>query len=277
MLAGALAGCGSQPSADQTATASSDVAALKGAGAKIASGSEGSGSAVETPVRAASADDTGNTDQTPPLLIPLASPPTTASANSATGFNQAVSLPPKDDCTPLPGWSSFRERLEQAIRSKNAEAFAALASADIRLDYGGGSGRAELLKRLGDPKRGLWQELEAILPLGCATDNGLTVLPWFFWKVPDDIDPYTTLLAAGADVPLLVRPDDGAKVTTTLNWALVRIKGPLDRSERFTKVTVAANTSGYVRTSELRSLLDYRLIAENKSGEWRVTAFIAGD
>lgn len=274
ILAGALIGCGSQPSTDQSAGSSPvGAAAQKTAAPNAPTAKEATKSAAQTAVSA----DIGNTGHSPALVTPLAPLPATPTAHSGFVSGHDISLPPKDDCAPLAGWTSFRERLEKAVRSKEAEAFAALTSADVRLDYGGGSGRVELLKRLADPKRALWHELEQILPLGCATDNGLAVMPWYFWNVPDEIDPYTTLIAIAADVPLLTRPDDRAEIKSVLNWKLVSIKGPLDPSDPFTKVTTAADTSGYIRTSQLRSLLDYRLIAENTAGEWRITAFVAGD
>jgi hypothetical protein len=57
----------------------------------------------------------------------------------------------------------------------------------VTLDYGGGHGPAELQKRLSAPAgAAVWADLARILPLGCAVQGDLVVLPWFFWNVPDE-------------------------------------------------------------------------------------------
>ncbi len=272
VFTGYLTACGNQPTAEHTATPSHDLEQ-----SAVAPSALSTMIADQATQAKAEDDQSENSDEVSALVAPLASSSATAPATSRSVSSRNISLSPQDDCAALSGWSAFHERLQKAVRAKDADAFIALTSPDIRLDYGGGSGRAELAKRLAEPKRALWRELEDILPLGCATDNGLTVMPWFFWNVPDDIDPYTALITTGPDVPLLARPASDAKMLKSLNWALVVIKGPFNPADTFTKVTADEDASGYVRTSQLRSLLDYRLIAENRAGEWRITAFIAGD
>lgn len=274
ILAGWLAACDSQPSAERrTSTPSPDrsdhaasaLPAPSASASDLANGAKTSGA------------ESGTAEQTSALVPPLETIGTASDEPPRPAPRQIISLPPQNDCSVLPGWSGFRERLEKAVRAKDTNALIALASADIRLDYGGGSGRAELAKRLTDAKRALWQELADILPLGCATDNGLTVMPWYFWKVPEDIDAYTAFITTGPDVPILAGPGSDAKALKNLKWAIVSIEGPLKPGAPYTKVTATEDTSGYIRTSQLRSLLDYRIIAENRAGEWRITAFIAGD
>lgn len=272
VFTGFLTACGNQPDAEQTAMSS------HGSEQQAVAPSARSTTVADQATKTTAPDDKSEkTDEIPALVAPLASSSTTAPVNSGSVSARSISLPPQDDCAALSGWSAFHERLQKAVRAKDTDALIALTSPDIRLDYGGGSGRSELAKRLAEPKRALWGELEAILPLGCATDDGLTVMPWFFWNVPDDIDPYTALITTGPDVPLLARPASDAKTLKSLNWALVVIKGPFNPADTFAKVTADEDAAGYVRTSQLRSLLDYRLIAENRAGEWSITAFIAGD
>lgn len=188
----------------------------------------------------------------------------------------AVTYAPQDECAAKPGWPTFRKALGAAIAARNADALAALASADVTLDYGGGSGTAELKKRLADPTGPLWKELDAILPLGCAVEGGLAAMPWVFWNVPDDIDSYSAMLIVGADTPLTAKP--GGKTLGTVGWHIVGID-PLnfDPKAVATRVTLDNGDKGFVETARLRSLLDYRLIAEPKDGAWQITAFIAGD
>jgi hypothetical protein len=51
-----------------------------------------------------------------------------------------------------------------------------------------------------------------------------------------------------------------------------------DPKARYTRVTTqGAGAKGYIATSELRSLLARRLIAERKGGAWKISALVSGD
>lgn len=187
-----------------------------------------------------------------------------------------VTYAPQDDCSAKPGWPAFRKNLASAIRSRDAEALAALAAPDIALDYGGGSGTAELKKRLADPETGLWQELAAILPLGCAVEGGIAAMPWVFWNVPEEVDSYNAMLVLGDETPLREKP--GGRAISPVGWLIVGIDPmEFDPGKPETRVTLDGGQKGWIETAQLRSLLDYRLIAEPQDGTWRITAFIAGD
>ncbi|MBA4353743.1 MAG: hypothetical protein C0409_03540 [Novosphingobium sp.] len=210
----------------------------------------------------------------PSLPEPPSSPVAAASAEPSE--LSGTTYAPRDDCAAAPGWPAFRKTLVSAITARDATALAALASADITLDYGGGSGVEELKKRLADPERHLWHQLDAILPLGCALEGGLVAMPWVFWNVPDDIDSYSAMLITSGTVNLLDRP--GGRTKGNVGWFIVGIDPMGYKPDaRMTQVTLANGDKGWVPTSRLRSLLDYRLIAEPKDGGWQITAFIAGD
>lgn len=213
------------------------------------------------------------------LALPDITPVARTSSAPAPAPVAEAGFAPHDDCAKLPGWPDFRDRLAKAVADRNAHALADLAARDVKLDYGGGSGRGELRKRLADPKLGLWRELAQILPLGCADANGILSMPWYFWNLPTDIDAYNAMLVTGDAVPLRARPDPGARVVATLDWPIVTVPaGKADLSAKYTSVrTRAGKLDGYVLTAKLRSVLAYRLIAERQDGKWRLTAFTAGD
>lgn len=190
-----------------------------------------------------------------------------------------TSFAPRDECSSQPGWPAFAERLRDAAKARDATALAELATQDITLDYGGGSGTDELKKRLADPKAALWHELDDALALGCAMQGGLAALPWYFWNIPDGTDGADTVIVTGNDIPLLRRPKSNADPITKLDWAMVTIDpATFDSKAPFSAVhTRTGKHEGYVATARLRSVLAYRLIAEPRDGDWRVTAFIAGD
>lgn len=207
---------------------------------------------------------------------PEASEPATLAPTSVKEARYA----PRDECQKQPGWPAFHKAVVAAIRKRDAQALSKLAAPDIALDYGGGNGAAELIKRLDDPDTKLWQELDALLPLGCAVQGGLAAMPWVFWNVPEDIDSYRAMLVLGDDTTLLDKPLDkpGGKPSAQAGWTIVGIDPmDFDSEAKAIRVTTHDGTKGWIETRKLRSLLDYRLIAEPKQGQWQITAFIAGD
>ena len=191
----------------------------------------------------------------------------------------AASYPPRDECAKLPGFAAFREALFAAVAKRDAAALARLADPAVNLDFGGGSGPDELRKRLeGNPA--LWGELAALADLGCAADGGVATLPWIFSRMPDSVDAFQTLLVTGSGVPLRVKPAADARELAKLDWALIEAVGPPDSAAALREVTSGPKSEGvrgFVESAKLRSLLDYRLIADRQDGEWKVTAFVAGD
>lgn len=219
-----------------------------------------------------------------PALSDTSTPAPVAGARLLLPSGQAplpppeIAFTPRDECADLPGWKAFRDKLGSAVASKNASALAAIADRNVKLDYGGGAGRAELIRRLRQ-RAGLWRELATILPLGCSVEGGLAALPWFFWRIPPSVDPTTTMLVTGEAVPLRAAPKANARIVAALNWPMVVLTAKsFEPATRFTRVrTRASGQDGYVETQALRSLLAQRIIAEHVGDAWRITAIVAGD
>jgi hypothetical protein len=184
---------------------------------------------------------------------------------------------PRDECGSVEGAAQFRERLAAAVEARDADALVALAAEDIALDFGGGAGAAELRARLADPDRPLWDELDALMTLGCAaSDEGGITIPWYFAQDLGDTDPFAAFLVTGEDVPVLAGPSASAERKGAISWDLVEVTA-YDPEARFLPVKVAEDATGFIASDKLRSLVDYRLIASSRNGRWRITAFIAGD
>ena len=213
----------------------------------------------------------------PPTGAPLA-PVTAETGEAAAPLLKAASYPPRDDCTAQPGWAEFRVRLEQAAARRDAAALATLTSPDVQLDYGGGHGLAEIKRRLTDKDYKLWDQIAALLPLGCGFKDGQAFLPWIFWNAPEDADPYAAMLVLGPNVPAYAKASATAPIVGTLNWALVAMAEGSSPDDTFAKVTLpGGGKTAYVESAKLRSVIDYRLIAERGKQGWRLTALIAGD
>lgn len=186
---------------------------------------------------------------------------------------------PVDECKAMPGATAFRAALADAVFVRKTEAVVALAAPDVKLDFGGGEGREELRRRLsGNRGPELWKALRTMLPLGCAVQGDEIVLPWFFKQDLGVEDPFDVLLVTGTRVYLRDRPAQIAEADAILSWTLVKLVEGFDPEQQFQKVEVLeTGMTGYVYTTQLRSQLDYRLIARPAGLNWEIATFIAGD
>ncbi|WP_338240638.1 hypothetical protein [Aurantiacibacter hainanensis] len=189
---------------------------------------------------------------------------------------------PRNECDDLPGGVDFLANLQAAIDTRDADALVALVADDVKLDFGGGSGAQQLRERLAANDGEHWDTLAELLELGCASrDETSMTIPWYFaQEVP--VDPYMGAIVTGEDVPLYNAPARDAEVRTTLSWDAVE-QLPDDRPhEGFERVgwldpETDERVEGYVAADMLRSMIDYRLIANRRNDRWRITALIAGD
>jgi hypothetical protein len=209
----------------------------------------------------------------------FAEPTLSPTPEADSSVKPLASYLPRDECAKLPGFAAFREALFAATAKRDADGLVGLADPAVHLDFGGGSGRDELRKRLADPKSGLWGEIAALAPLGCAADGSVATLPAIFSRVPDDIDAARAMLVTGSQVPLRSKPSSRAPAVRSLDWALVTLEGDgFDPAASYARVSAGEGAKGFVATAKLRSLLDYRLIADKGTdGAYRITALIAGD
>lgn len=184
---------------------------------------------------------------------------------------------PRDTCGDLQGAAEFRRALAAAVEARDSDALVALAAEDVKLDFGGGAGRAELKKRLTSEDRALWQELGELLTLGCSANKqgGLTI-PWYFDQPIDGVEPMMGMIVTGEEVPVLSSPDEDGETLTRLSWDVVEI-ATMKPDEAFQKVETTEGEQGYIATDKLRSLVDYRLLATSRNGNWRIVSLVAGD
>lgn len=200
--------------------------------------------------------------------------------------HEAASGPyaPRDDCGALPGAEDFRLAMAKAVAVRNADALIKLTDPHVRLDFGNGHGADLLRKRLASPIYRLWDQLEAILPLGCeggqaAGGKNFLTIPWYFSQGFAGRDSYRVAMVLGQDVPLLAKPDKNAEVLDKLSWDAVELASgeTEDGNSPFEKVTTLDGKTGYIARDKLRGLLAYRLLANRTDQGWRITGLIAGD
>jgi hypothetical protein len=185
---------------------------------------------------------------------------------------------PRDECGTVEGSEEFRAALAKAVAARDADALIAMAATDIKLDFGGGSGTAELRKRLGDPAYDLWNELATLTTLGCAkrSDGGIT-LPWYFAQDFGDLDVLNSIIVMGENVPLRETADAVGRVIAPISWDAVTLVGSFKPDAEFHQVKTTDGTVGFIAADKLRPIAGYRLLASSRDGKWSMTSLVAGD
>lgn len=194
----------------------------------------------------------------------------------------AEHLEPRDACRAMAGADDFRMTLVTAVANRDAEMLQTVIDPDILLDFGGGSGWEEMRARLDAADYRLWDELDTVIRLGCdrAYQDSL-VLPYYWGQDFGDMDAYDTYIVLGADVPMFATAK-GERRIARLRWEAVEAVGFFDmvegdREAPLWEVQTRNGKLGFVDRTLLRALVDYRLIAEQRDGEWKITTFVAGD
>lgn len=190
---------------------------------------------------------------------------------------------PHDECADLAGVGPFRRVLEAAIEARDTDVLVALAADDVKLDFGGGSGKAELRRRLDAVDGALWERLAPLAELGCAANalGGIT-LPWYFEQQIPAADPFATFIVTGEDVPVRRVPGADSPVVGRISWDAVEAVPETPEIEGYRHVRLIGagedkEVDGFVASQRLRSLIDYRLTATSRNGRWRIISLVSGD
>lgn len=197
---------------------------------------------------------------------------------------QAEHLAPRNGCFKLEGADASQMSLATAVANHSAVMLEKLVDPEVLLDFGGGSGWDEMRGRLDDDYDKLWDELDKVTRLGCATAYDPAIAMPYYWgqKMPDEAEAYDTYIVLGDAVPVY-RAITGDAVVRRLSWEAVSIvdyQGTDEGAAAATRweIRTFTGTKGFVERDKLRSLVDYRLLAERgEDGRWRITHFIAGD
>lgn len=202
-------------------------------------------------------------------------------------------LAPRNACGELDGAADFLAMLNGAVATRDSDVLVALAADDVKLGFGGEDGADNLRASLNAEGSVLWEELSELVSLGCAENaqGGLT-LPWYFAQNLQ-LDPFESFIVASDNAPLHGEPREASPRLAILDWQEVELRrgengsilmggNPEVLEESWYGVRVPADgdseaVDGFVRASQLRSAIDYRLIAASRNGRWRITALLAGD
>ncbi len=202
-------------------------------------------------------------------------------------------LAPRDDCVNLKGAEDFLAMLQGAIALRDAEVVVALAAEDVKLGFGGNDGADVLHEALTGDDDTLWQALEDVVAMGCAPNSsgGLT-MPWYFAQDLQG-DAFESYIVTTDDGPLHSEPREESPRIAILNWEEVSLRfgedgtmltgsNPEDPENSWYGVRTLPPrgeepVEGFIRASQLRSVVDYRMLAASRNGRWRIVALLAGD
>jgi hypothetical protein len=204
-------------------------------------------------------------------------------------------LAPRNDCATVPGAQAFLDQINAAVAARDVDAFVSLVDVHVRLGFGGEDGAANLRTSLEAPDGGMWDEIAELMAMGCAvTQTGertTIILPWYFAQDTGG-DPFETMIVTGEEVVVHAAPAGNSEQLATISWDAVQLEpeagpdgaisfgGPDDTGWRHVRLPASDGAEpivGYMRSSNLRSVIDYRLLAENGDGTWKVSALLAGD
>jgi hypothetical protein len=191
-------------------------------------------------------------------------------------------MPPVDYCAQDRSFVVFRNALNQAIARRDAAFILGIAAEDIEYSFGDSPGRAGFARAWGlarPTSSRLWRELGAALRLGCTRDDG-----GGFWSPSMSVignedlgEDYTLLMVAVVPgATLRAGPSDSSPLVARLRWHVARLEQDDGRSP-WIHATLIDGRRGYARRSFFRSFGDYRAVFNKRRGQWRMTAFVAGD
>ena len=208
----------------------------------------------------------------PGLLLALALAATPAAAAPHR-------IPPVDQCAKDKGFAAFRAELKGVVARRDREAFLALISPDIEVDFGGSKGRDAFARQWSfdtGEYGNLWTLLDRMLGMGCALTSGMRVIPSLIEQVDTAADQEyfdRRLVLPGA--LLFKEPGNRSTATRIAPWMIVTATD--SGGDLWTRVRLPDGRTGLMSDDDLYEPLGYRMMIEKRDGKWKITAFVAGD
>jgi hypothetical protein len=225
------------------------------------------------------------TRDTEPRDLPLPLPDTSQKFDTLSS-EPGRKLMPVDEASQDTSFARFRRDLLRAVRDKNGDAVVKALDPNIKLSFGGQGGLPDFQRmwKPNDKKSPLWEKLEWVLAHGGSfrgTGNDRSSwAPYVYSNWPDSgPEPFEYGAITGRNVPVYARPDT-TQVIAVLDYHFVKAPDGTHLREnkpRFIKIVTPTGKTGYVRSPQIRSQLDYRAGFQKSSGQWKMSVFIAGD
>ena len=196
----------------------------------------------------------------------------------AAGACAADRLPPVDESASDPSFLAFKVRLLAALDRRDVSALLAAVDPKVRSSFGEEDGIASFRRhwRLDRPAQSkVWSELGAVLRLGATRDETEFIAPYVFTHFPKTLDAYSHAAVVQPGAVLRMSAALKAAPAATLDYHIVQLVGQPVKGWR--EVRTLDGRTGWLPSGSLRSPLEYRAFFEKRNGQWKLTAFIAGD
>lgn len=202
---------------------------------------------------------------------------------SATLAGPPLKLPPVDEAAKDASFFIFRSHLIEAVVARDTGQLAGFLSPKILNNFGGNGGIEEFKQQWqpDDKASKLWAELGRVLSLGgkFSKDGGFAA-PYYYAAWPDDdsIDAFEWVAITGENIRVREKADANSTIVARVSFELVQVEEQQDgASGEWTKIKLADGRKGFVASRFTGSGVGYRALFSKENGEWRMTAFVAGD
>jgi hypothetical protein len=201
----------------------------------------------------------------------------------------AQPAPPVDEAARDPALVKVRAAIIEAAKKRDLKALNPHLHPQIRLDFGGGAGRARFARNL-QRNPALWDELLWCLENGGKFADKTFAAPYTFVVEHGDIDVFEAGVVVAENVPARAEPKADAPVVATYSREVVAVKNwwpqspPSEAPKPFfakrtdwVEIETKDKKKAYMEGRLVRSVVDYRIVFERHAGAWKISAFVAGD
>ena len=118
-----------------------------------------------------------------------------------------------------------------------------------------------------------WNELSAIIDLGCVLRGDRAHSPSFPYQLPEGYESFTSTLALPGAV-VRSRPNERAAIISRSNWLL--LTGLEEAEGDWIGVQLTSGRKGYIK-QEMMAGTGVNLSFEKRDGRWVMTGWTSGD
>jgi hypothetical protein len=201
---------------------------------------------------------------------------------------QELTFAPVDEGAQVASWQAYKNRLLEALETKNRRAL--MAAIDPNIDNGPESkpGLDEFRRRwdFDQDNSPMWDELRKAVSLGGAFVKNAKgrrhfCTPYVAAKWPTTVDPFAYGAITSRDVLMKAEPSSDSETLGRLTHVLVKVDDweVADKTsgfpQKWTKMRLL-EASGYVPEEHIRSPIEHMACFAGDGGPWRLTSFTAG-
>lgn len=206
---------------------------------------------------------------------------------------KTVEIPFFDDAPKDAKLFTFRNNLLKAVQARDVKAVLDVLDPTVLSGFDGEEGidAFKVRWKLNDKPEAsaLWIELGEALRLGGNINKGQNetyfIAPYSYYALPEEYDPIDYGLVVGEGVNVRAQPDENAEIVQKVGRIIVRLHDDPNPevatigNETFPwrKVGLPDGKTGFIWGKFVRSPNDYRVGFSNRSGQWKMIYFVAGD